>query len=339
MAECTVQLRTETAIIHHRMEKTTQSGVPTDTGSQPPPRSVPGTSRQQAMVAVAAAAFLFGTAGVARGLGPDDLSSVVIGGWRTILGGLGLVALAAVTGRAPWRHRFRPSMLIGGLAVVAYQLSFFLAIERIGVAAGTVIAIGTSPLAAGLLDYAYRGQKPTARWFAGVVAAIAGIALLSVDVSGSSGPGFDMIGGLFAFAAGVGYPIYGLITQQLMEDRPPLAAMSSVSAIGAVLAIPVILVAGGPSPFGTVGGTTMILYLGFVATSLAYALWSSGLRTLALRDTVTLTLVEPVAASVLAVAVLGESLTLQSGLAIPVILAGVVIATMPAPRSRRTAPV
>ncbi len=304
---------------------TTADGTPPATGS-----------RRGAMAGVATAACLFGTAGVARGLGPDDLTSVMIGGWRTVLGGLGLVLLAALRIRAPWRYPFRPSMLIGGLAVVTYQVAFFLSIERIGVAAGTVIAIGTSPLAAGLLDLRFRGLRPTSRWFAGVVAAISGIALLSFDLGGS-GPGFDALGALFAFTAGVGYPIYGMVTQQLMEDRPPLAAMSAVSGIGAVLAVPVLFVAAGPSPFATVDGTVMILYLGFVATTLAYALWSNGLRTLALRDTVTLTLFEPVAASVLAVVVLGEALSVRSALAIPIILAGVVVATMPQ-RRRVTTP-
>ncbi|MEZ5216396.1 MAG: EamA family transporter [Ilumatobacteraceae bacterium] len=75
-----------------------------------------------------------------------------------------------------------------------------------------------------------------------------------------------------------------------------------------------------------------VLYLGLAATALAYGLWSFGLG-LPLRDSVTVTLLEPVSATILAVTLLDEHLGAADGIGVVAVLVGVVVATLP-PRVR-----
>lgn len=284
------------------------------------------TPRATALAAVAAAAVLFGTSGVARGLGPDGLSSVVVGSWRAVIGGVALVIAATAAGQAPWTFPARPGWTaLGGLAVIGYQLAFFAAADRVGVGPAAVVSIGTGPVVAGAIDRLGFGNDVSRRWAAGVVVALAGIVALS---TGSS-TGGSALGWGFAIAAGCCYPVYGLAAQRLMADGPALGAIATVFGAGAVITAPIAVAATATSGLGPVGVDVVALlaYLGLAATALAYALWAVGLRRLSLSDTVAVTLAEPAAAVLLAALLIDEPLGVRSGVAMVVVIAGVVIAT------------
>src|SRR5207248_11782326 len=101
-----------------------------------------------ARTSVLLAAVLFGTTGTAQALGPAGLSPLTVGAARVVLGGgaLGLLAFAGSRAGA----RLPPALVLcAGAAVAAYQLTFFEAVHRAGVAVGAVVAIGSGPIAAG----------------------------------------------------------------------------------------------------------------------------------------------------------------------------------------------
>jgi DME family drug/metabolite transporter len=66
-----------------------------------------------------------------------------------------------------------------------------------------------------------------------------------------------------------------------------------------------------------------------VTTAVSYALWVRGLAVLTLGDTVTLTMLEPITATVLAVLILGEPAGPSTVLGIVIALVGVGVATSP----------
>ena len=88
-----------------------------------------------------------------------------------------------------------------------------------------------------------------------------------------------------------------------------------------------LLAIAGSNPAANPGITIALLYLGVVTTAVAYALWSAGLARLTLADTVTLTMLEPVAATVMAIAILGEPAGPTTILGITTTLSGVWIAS------------
>ena len=73
------------------------------------------------------------------------------------------------------------------------------------------------------------------------------------------------------------------------------------------------------------------MYLGALPTALAYVLFASGLRRLPTATVTTLVLAEPVVATLLAVAVLGERLGLVAGLGCLTVLGALVLLAAPAP--------
>jgi len=129
-----------------------------------------------------------------------------------------------------------------------------------------------------------------------------------------------------AMIAGCCFPVFGSAIRDLTTDRPTLTAAATVFGV-AIIPAAVLLAIAGSNPAATAGSITALLYLGVVTTAIAYALWSAGLARLTLANTVTLTMLEPVAATVLAIAVLGEPAGPATILGIAITLAGVWIAS------------
>lgn len=272
--------------------------------------STPGAGR----VAIAGGAVLFGTSATATRLVDGMPDALTLAAWRQLLGGLALVAVSVAIGQAAWRYRWRPGpTIVGGLAVVAFQAGFFAAVERLGVATATMVVIGTGPVVAGLLDRLLDGTRATGRRCGGIAVAIAGIAVM-----GGGGQRFAVADCLLAVAAGACFPVYGAATRALMSDRPPSAAIATVFGAGVVPAAALAAIAAGgagsasaasgPPGAAVVAVALVLAYLGLVTTATAYLLWGYGLARVALGETVAITMLEPVAAFVLAAVVLHEPL-------------------------------
>ena len=280
-------------------------------------------ARAGGSLAVASASALFGTTAVATLLLAPELPAVTTAGWRVVVGGLVLVAISVLFGRAPWHYRMRwRPVIVGGLAFVAFQLGFFAAVGRVGAATATIIAIGVSPIAAGAIDRVQRGIRLRRSWWVGIVVAVAGIAVLS----GADGVLPDPLGWASAVMSGCFFAVFGAAIRDLMSDRPALTAIATVFG-AAILPAAVMLAVAGTNPFVDPGSTAAVLWVGVVTTGVAYGLWVRGLAVLSLGDTVTLTMLEPVAATLLAIVILREAAGLHTVVGIVAVLIGVWLAT------------
>jgi DME family drug/metabolite transporter len=289
-------------------------------------RSAVRSARASAAIgagAVGAAALLFGTSGVATQLLAPGIVATSAAGWRVVIGGSVLVAICAALGRAPWSYPARWWVIASGsLAFLGFQVGYFLAVGRVGVAAATILAIGTGPVVAGLLDRVRHGAALPVRWWIGVAVAITGIAVMT----GAGNVVFEVVAGAAAIGAGCCFPFFGDAIRDLTADRPAITAVATVFG-AAVLPAVVLLLLVGTDPLATPGTAATLLYLGLVTTAAAYVLWSAGLAVLSLSDTVTLTMIEPIAAAVLAVAILGEPAGPATVVGVLATLTGVWIAT------------
>jgi DME family drug/metabolite transporter len=161
----------------------------------------------------------------------------------------------------PWRY------IIGSaVCIAAYQLCFFLAVRLTGVSVGTVVAIGSAPLIGGLLGRIFLGEGLTLRWLGAVVMAVAGCALLvGGDVQ------VNLLGILLAAASGGGYALYSILSKEILRHHTPDAAAAITFFGAALLLVPLL-------PFLDLRwladwrGVVAILWLGIVATALAYVL-------------------------------------------------------------------
>ncbi|MEU8134006.1 DMT family transporter [Streptodolium elevatio] len=263
---------------------------------------------------ILAACLLWGSTGTAASFAPRGANSAAVGCAGLVFGGLllfvttrGCVALVrAASGRD------RLALLVGAAAVAAYPLTFYPAVSRTGVAVATVVALGSAPVFAGLVERASFGIR---RRLA-TAAAVAGCALLVVGQE-SGGVRADALGVGLALVAGLAYAVYASVGARMITRghaaRPALAVMFAVAAA----AVAPLVVAEGWW-LADVRGTAVALHLAVLTTCVAYTLFGLGLRHTTAVVATSLTLAEPAAAAVLAVVVLGEQLTAISwaGLAV-----------------------
>lgn len=313
------------------------------------------TSAGAALAAVAAAA-LWGTTGTAQALGPEGSDPTSVGALRIAVGAVALVALALPAARPAARparraggragpagvlsvRRARPLptpvlLAVGGLAVAAYQVCFFLGVARAGVAVGTVVALGIAPLAAGLLGMLL-GERPTTRWMVATAGAVTGVVLLVAGSGAGSVSEIDLLGIAAAVGAGVSYAIYTIAARALLlTGRRGVPVMAAFFGIGALVLLPFLVVTD-LSWVATPRGVAMVLWLGLVATALSYVLFQRGLSSLPAGTVATLSLAEPVTATVLGVVVLGERLSRLSALGIVVVVLALLIVTA-RPRAQKS---
>ena len=293
-----------------------------------------------AVAAVLAAAVLFGTTGTAQALGPDSTSPLGVGAVRLAVGGLALLLVLPLVGGSAgsaarlWRT---PVGLLAGLCTALYQVCFFAAVDRAGVALGTLVTIGSGPVFAGLLGALLLRERVETSWLVATGTCVAGLALLSLSGGGSAGG--DAVGLLLALASGAAYAAYTVAAKQLMRaGRPPADVMASAFALGGLLLVPLLAT----QPLGwltTPGGWALAAYLGLVTTTAAYLLFGRGLAVLAAGPVTTLVLAEPLVATALGVGVLDERLPAPGVAGAGLVLAGLALQGVASTRRRAVLPV
>ena len=275
---------------------------------------------------VIAAATLWGTTGTAQALAPQGAGPLAIGTLRMLVGGAGLLAFALWRGKRlaalggvhawPWKP-----IGLAAVCMAAYQVLFFSGVARTGVAVGTIVGIGSSPILAGALAFVFRGERPGWKWVIATALAVAGGSLLA---SGSGGLHVELLGLLLAIGAGGAYATFILVSKGLLEGSSSEMALAVIFCLGALLLLPLLLTQN-MAWLLQPRGLAVALHLGLVTVGVGYTLFWAGLRRVPVAMAGTLTLAEPLTAGMLGVLVLGEHLTLTAGLGIGLILVGLVV--------------
>ena len=256
---------------------------------------------------------------------------VVVGAARLVVGGFALVLVALVRHGAAAVATCLKRPLVGWTALAAvatavYQSSFFSAVVTTGVATGTVVALGTAPVATGLCGALLFGERLTRRWVGATVLAVVGCVIL-VGVGHSGATTVRPIGVALAVLAGACYGLYTSGAKALLDRQVPVVvAMGVTLGSGAVLLAPV-LVTGGLQLVG-VRPLLMVGWLGLVTTGVAYLLFARGLRRLPAGTVGTLSLAEPLTAALLGLIVLGERLAPPAAVGALILVAGLLLAAL-----------
>lgn len=271
---------------------------------------------------VLAAGILWGTTGTTQALSPVGATPISIGSLRLIVGGGVLMIIALAKGGFGAGKWPIPLTLLAAGCVAAYQVCFFGAVARTGVAVGTLVGIGSSPIIAGVLGYIFRGERPGRSWAVATVLALAGCSLLVCG--GGGGISVDPIGVFLALGAGASYASYTMAIKGLLPGRTPDAVMAVVFCVGALFLSPLFLSAD-LHWIATPKGITVALYLGVIVTALSYWLFARALRIVPVATAVTLSLAEPLTAALLGIVFLGERLSPTALSGIPLLFAGLAV--------------
>lgn len=276
---------------------------------------------------VLAGAALFGTVGTAQLLGPEVPVSGLAAA-RLLLAGLVLSAMALAAGRAIGMRdclRHAPTWW-AALGQIGFNLCFLGAMIHAGVAVGTLVAIGATPILTGLVT-----RQVSLRWLAATGIAVAGLALLvggqllaDGDGVGGARP-LSLLGIVLAVGAAASYATY-IISGNVAASRglDTSAFLAVAFSTSAVLGLPLLAMTD-VSWLGTPEGLLLVGYLAVVPTVLAYHLFNRGLGGVRSSTASTLALIEPVIAAGLAVLVLGERLSVVSLLGAGLILVGLLV--------------
>jgi probable blue pigment (indigoidine) exporter len=250
---------------------------------------------------------------------------------RALPFGLLLLALRPQLPRGIWWWR---TLLLGTLNIGAFFVLIFVAAYRLpGGLAATLTA--TAPIVVMLVAWALIGERPRAMSLAGGVVGAAGVALLVLR----AGVAADPVGLAASFGA-VALSSVGFVL--VKRWRPPVDLLTFTAwqlVAGGLVLLPVaLLVEGTPPPLDlpAVGG---FLYLGLAGTVVAYVVWFRGLRRLPAAAVSLVGLLNPVAGTVVGVALAGEAFGAGQALGLLLVLTGI-LAGQPAvvDRLRRRTP-
>ncbi|MDI3403809.1 DMT family transporter [Streptomyces cavernicola] len=301
-------------------------------------------------LSVLAASVLWGTTGTAAtfapGVGPLAIGAVAMG-----LGGLlqALIAAPLIARHAPALRARRGTVLLGALAVAVYPLAFYSSMRLAGVAVGTVVSIGTAPLASAVIERLVDRRQLTRRWKIGAALGLTGTVLLclaeaahapaSGGQDGGQGGGHTLAGTLLGVALGLvaaaTYALYSWTAHRLIVGGvPSRAAMGAVFGVGGLLLLPVLLVTGGPL-LASWSGAAVGAYMALVPMFAGYVLFGWGLAHVPASTATTLSLLEPAVAAVLAVLVVGERLPAVGWVGVALVVACLAVLTAPVRRPRR----
>ncbi|MCS0282153.1 EamA family transporter [Vibrio alginolyticus] len=273
------------------------------------------TDYQLGTLSILFASTLWGTTGTAASLAPD-VSALAIGAFSMGIGGFMQACLSAKSLKRDFRkvvHK-KKTLLVSIIALATYPLAFYSSMRFAGVAIGTVISISTAPFFSALLECLFsRNQTITKRWMMSFAIGVIGITLLLASES-SANSLFDQDmkhwGVLLGLLASLTYAIYSWGVKAMIDHGiESQTAMGSVFGIGGVLLLPTLFITG-DNLFASSTNTTVMLYMALIPMGLGYIAFGFGLRFVTASGASILTLFEPVIAAALAVAIVGEEISL-----------------------------
>lgn len=282
--------------------------------------------------ALVIASVLWGTTGTSASFLPESVPPIAIGASTMALGGILLFAFSARRAIGAMKDAAaRRWLLLGAIGVFVYPLAFYSSMDLAGVAIGNVVSLGSGPVFAAILEWLFERHRLAARWGIATTIAIVGVALIAAgghasSVSGSDTPGSDVLPGvLLGLLAGLSYALYTYAsTRAIGLGHSGRGVMGGMFGAGAVLLAPVLLLTGGPL-LGSAETIGIALYLAIGPMFVAYLLFGYGLRSIRSSVATTVTLIEPFVATVLAVVIVGERLTVIGWAGLALVIGGVTV--------------
>lgn len=265
------------------------------------------------------AAVLFSTSGTSKALLEPEAWPPSVAAVRLAVGALGMAVFVAWRGLGTDALALmrQPLVWLMAVGVAGYQGLFFVGVQITGVATGTLVALGSAPFLAGVLGWFVGEGAPGWVWAGATAVGIAGLLLLTG--SGDT----DLVGVLAALGAAASYAVYTVFGARLSRDgHDSSAVLTAAFVLGAVLLMPFLARA---DWLFSASGVVLAAWLGLAATTVAYLLFGLGLPVLQPGHIATLTLLEPVGATLWGVLLLGERLTLSGWVGCGLILGALIV--------------
>lgn len=262
----------------------------------------------------------FSMSGTLQAFAPEQATPITITFVRMLLGAATLFFWCLFVGKLPRDVKRIPKkpLAIVVLSVLLYQVFFFTATKQVGVAVGSVVAIGSTPIWAAIIALLLFKVFPTKVWYLATIMAITGIVL----INGVSFSVDTMLVLVPPVLAGLSYAVEITYAQQLIKTLDPEPAMLLEMMLVSVLLLPVMAFC--PIEWMlTLRGIFVSIGLGVFTAGIAFTCFVYGLRYTSSTTASTLALSEPLLAACMGIFLLGESVTWQSVIGIVLLISSV----------------
>jgi drug/metabolite transporter, DME family len=264
---------------------------------------------RQGVLLIALAAVSWGTVGVVvKSLYASTiLSPIEVGFYRLALSVPVLLIALLGLGKKAFQIKAKdiPVIILMGAMLAAYQLCYFAAIPRVGVAIATLVTLCTAPVIVALLSVLFLKERLEPNVITALVIAIVGTFLLVGFQPVSGGQVFS--GVLLALGSATGYALVALTSRRL-SNYHPLQPVAFGFTVGAIVLLPFALSSGLTTTLPS-SSWLRLLYLGLIPSALAYVLFTLGMRTTKATVATIVTLLEPLTAVILAFVLFREQLS------------------------------
>jgi DME family drug/metabolite transporter len=280
------------------------------------------------MLCLAFAGLLWGTGGLTGTLlgATAGLSPLWVAALRLLTGGALIVAFLVVPlrrwpcGRAAWRR-----VAVTGLLAATFQAAYFSSVSLTSVSLATLVTIGATPVIVLAAELLLGRRRLDRSGVARTALALAGLGLLVGLPSGGFGPVAVLDGAAMALLASAGFAALTLIGATPVPGLGEETLTGLGFTAGGLLLLPLAAFTGGLAVRPSLAALGWLAALATGPTALAYTLYFRGLRGAPASTAALLSLLEPLTATVLSVAFLGNRLG-PAGIAGAVLLATAVLA-------------
>jgi drug/metabolite transporter (DMT)-like permease len=233
-----------------------------------------------------------------------------------------------VHGQGHWTRQDLPMLfLLGFIGVGLNQSLFIVGLSRTSVS-HSAIMISMTPIWVLVLAALRRLERITPRRVGGLAAAFSGAVLLALEKSRNSGPGPTLAGDVATLLAGLAFALYTVLGKEVNHRYGVFTVNTFLFGVGSVVLLPAVLWQGWSFPFQHISttGWLSLVYMGVFPSFVCYLIFYHALGYVPASRLTMLAYVQPVAATVLGVLLLGEPVTVSLVTGGAAILGGVYLA-------------
>lgn len=279
-------------------------------------------SSAKANAAAATAALLFGASVVAVRIAVRDVPPLTLAFLRFGQGTMLLAAGLALFRRDLFHVARRDLPYLALLGVIFYTIfpvSFNAGLQYLPASQASLL-LATTPLWTLLLARAVTRERLATRQIVGVIVSISGVAIVMTD----RGLGqVSVIGVLLLITTALSGAIYNVLAKRALAKYNGVTVTFYAMLAGSLLLMPSLV----GSHLNLLSRETLALvaFLGVLGGAVAFTLWTVALRRLSPTEVAVYINLNPIAASLLAAAMLGERLTPAFVVGFVAVAAGVLI--------------
>lgn len=283
------------------------------------------SAKTKAFIYIILAGICWGTSSIfVHVLAPFGYSSLQMVATRGTVAAISMMIYVLANNKNLYQVKPRELVLfiLGGVAVYLTSSAYYSSMQLTSVSTA-VILMYTSPVLVMIYSVAFMGERLTKLKLISVVCMFVGCALVSGVIGGMK---FDTFGILLGFGSSIAYTAYNIFTKIQMKNKsnPVSASMYcfiAMSIVSLFFSEPVeYLSLTAQNPLLLI---PILIALGIMTCFLPYFLYTLALKSLPVGTASALGIVEPLAATIFSITLLGEQVSIASVSGIILILVAV----------------